>query len=230
MSSFRSLSPDEARIIGGGSPEVPPPGAFVRFLLAEAAWLLAAFAVTVLVSQILHAMGGRWADASEGAALFGLHGLIGVHVLRQNGGQLGRWLAVRWRDLAWGAAGGAVLLGFNFLYAKLLEAGGITAPDMVSMLKMYLPMPVLVFWAGFFAPFVEELYFRGRLTEAFDGRVGPRWSGVMTSGAFAAIHLIPVYVPAYLVFAAVLLGLRRRTGGLVAPIVAHVINNTAALV
>jgi len=230
MSSLRRLSGDEARIIGNGSPEVTPPGAFVRFLLAEAAWLLAAFAVTALVAQVLHALGGRWADASPGAALFGLHGLIGVHVLRRNAGDLARWLTLRRRDLAWGAGGGVALLVFNVLYIKALEAAGLAPPDMAAFLRGLLPMPALVLWAGFVAPFVEELYFRGRLTEAFDARVGPRWSGVITSAAFAAIHGIPVFLPAYLVFAAVLLGLRRKTGGLVASILAHVINNTAALV
>ena len=230
MSSFRRLSDDEARIIGGGSPEVPPPGAFLRFLLAEAAWLLAAFAATVLVAQVLQRMGDGWADAAPGAALFGLHGLIGIHVLRANASAIGRWLVVRGKDLAWGAGGGALLLGFNALYTKLLETAGVAPPDMAAYLKTLLPMPALIFWAGLMAPVVEELYFRGRLTEAFDARVGPRWSGVITSAAFAAIHGIPVFIPAYLVFAVLLLGLRRKTGGLIAPIVAHVINNTAALV
>ena len=202
----------------------------MRFLLAEAAWLLAAFAVTALAAQLLQALGGTWAGAAPGAALFGLHGLIGIHVLRANAGAIGRWLAVRRRDFAWGIAGGGLLLIVNVLYTQLLEAVGLAPPDMAAFLRGLLPMPALLLWAGLLAPIVEELYFRGRLTEAFDARVGPRWSGVITSAAFAAIHMIPVFLPAYLVFAAVLLGLRRRTGGLVAPIVAHVINNTAALV
>ncbi|HEX4824986.1 MAG TPA: CPBP family intramembrane glutamic endopeptidase [Candidatus Polarisedimenticolaceae bacterium] len=202
----------------------------MRFLLGEAAWLLAAFAVTVLVAQALQALGDGWADAAPGAALFGLHGLIGIHVLRANARSIAAWLAVRGKDLAWGAAGGALLLAFNVVYGKLLDTAGVTPPDMVALLRELLPMPALILWAGFLAPVVEEMYFRGRLTEAFDGRVGPRWSGVITSAAFAAIHGIPVFIPAYLVFAAVLLGLRRKTGGLIAPIVAHVINNTAALV
>jgi membrane protease YdiL (CAAX protease family) len=51
----------------------------------------------------------------------------------------------------------------------------------------------------------------------------------VTSVAFAGIHLIPEFFPALLVFALGLLWLRRRTGGLVAPIVAHAVNNVAAL-
>jgi len=46
---------------------------------------------------------------------------------------------------------------------------------------------------------------------------------------FAAIHLIPEFFPALLVFALTLVWLRRRTGSLVAPIVAHAINNLVAL-
>jgi membrane protease YdiL (CAAX protease family) len=73
------------------------------------------------------------------------------------------------------------------------------------------------------------MYFRGRLQDAFTAKLGPGWAGMVSSLAFAAIHGIPAFFPAYLVFAFVLLALRRRTGGLTAPILAHMINNAFAL-
>jgi len=59
--------------------------------------------------------------------------------------------------------------------------------------------------------------------------LGPGWAAGITTIMFAAIHGIPAFLPAYLVFALLLLGLRRRTGRLVAPILAHMVNNAAAL-
>ena len=60
-------------------------------------------------------------------------------------------------------------------------------------------------------------------------RIGPGWAGSLSSLGFAAIHGIKAFLLAYVVFAFVLLALRRRTGGLAAPILAHMINNAVAL-
>jgi len=223
------MRPDEAGIIGGGSPADPARPALKWFVLEEAAWLLAAFAATLLAAQTLLSLGGRWAMAAPGAALFGLHGLVGLHVARANRKELSRWLRPRWRDVLWGVAGGVVLLAFNGAYGWLLEQAGIDVPDVASTLRGMLPAPALYVWAAGLAPVVEELYFRGRLLDAFHVRLGPVWAAIITSLAFAAIHGIPAFMPAYLVFAGLLLALRRRTGGLIAPIVAHMINNAFAL-
>ena len=102
-------------------------------------------------------------------------------------------------------------------------------PDVAAMLRGLIPELVLVTWAAVLAPIVEEMYFRGRLIDAFVPKLGPGWAGTITSLAFAAIHGIPAFFPAYVVFAFVLLALRRRTGGLAAPILAHMINNAFAL-
>jgi membrane protease YdiL (CAAX protease family) len=98
------------------------------------------------------------------------------------------------------------------------------------MLRGLLPESALLAWAAVLAPVVEEMYFRGRLLDAFTPKLGPGWAGTISSLAFAAIHGIPAFFPAYLVFAFVLLALRRRTGGLAAPILAHMINNAFALI
>src|SRR5512139_1022268 len=120
------MQADEAGIIGGGSPADPGRTPFLRFLLEEAAWLLFAFAATVFAAQLLGALGGAWAASAPGVALFGLHGLVGLHVLRADASKVASWWRVRLRDGAWGVAGGAVLLGFNTAYGWLLEALKVT--------------------------------------------------------------------------------------------------------
>ena len=223
------MHPDEARIIGGASSDDPQQLGLGRFLAEEGAWLLAAFAVTILSASFLQTWGGRFASAAPGVALFGLHGLVGIHVMRTEAAKLAAWFRVERRAVALGVVGGMLLLAFNGLYGLALDALGVTPPDVASMLRGLLPETVLVLWAGFMAPVVEEMYFRGRLLDAFAVKLGRNWAGVVTSLAFAAIHGIPAFVPAYLVFAFVLVALRRRTGGLTASIIAHVINNSFAL-
>jgi len=190
---------------------------------------LAAFAVTILSASFLQTWGGRFASASPAVALFGLHGLVGIHVIRTEGAKLAGWFRIDRRAILLGILGGAFLLGFNGLYGLALDAMGVTAPDIAALLRGLLPQPVLITWAALMAPVVEEMYFRGRLLDALDGKLGLVWSGVISSLAFAAIHGIPSFFPAYIVFAFVLTALRRRTGGLTAPIIAHIINNAFAL-
>ena len=122
------------------------------------------------------------------------------------------------------------LLAFHWLYGLGLEALGIVPPDVAEMLRGLLPESALLLWAAVLAPIVEEMYFRGRLQDVFTSKLGPGWAGLVCSLAFAAIHGIPAFLPAYLVFGYALLFLRRRTGGLAAPILAHMINNAFALI
>jgi membrane protease YdiL (CAAX protease family) len=224
------MQPNEAGIIGGVPATVPHGTAGLgRFLAEEGAWLLAALSATVLAAAFLQSRGGALAAASPAVALFGLHGLVGIHVLRTEAGKLAAWFRIDRRSLAWGAGGGLVLLAFNGVYGAALDRLGIVPPDVAAMLRGLLPAPALIAWAALVAPVVEEMYFRGRLIDAFGERLGRGWAGAISSLAFAAIHGIPAFFPAYVVFALVLLGLRRRTGGLTAPIIAHIVNNAFAL-
>jgi membrane protease YdiL (CAAX protease family) len=229
MYFFFPMSADEVGIIGGASTEHPQPSGLGRFLLEESAWLLAAFAVTILTATSIQTWGGRLAPAAPGVALFGLHGLVGIHVLRTEADKLAGWFKFDRRAVLWGVGGGLFLLAFNGLYSLALESLGVVPPDVAAKLRELLPEPVLIFWAALLAPIVEELYFRGRLLDGFAGKLGATWAGMISSVAFAAIHGIPAFVPAYLVFAFTFIALRRRTGGLTAAIIAHVMNNAFAL-
>ena len=238
------MSGNEAGIIGGPggadpgappeqpSPPLPPEPTRPALLvpaLEEGAWLLGAIALTAFVSMALTALKGKFAAAAPPVALFGLHGLVGLHVLRAERGKLPTWLRRGWRIVLAGLAGGALLLAFNGAYSWSIERIGVTPTDVISELTSLAPMPVIVAWAGFFAPIVEELYFRGRLLDALDARIGERWSTAVTAVLFGADHGIPEYFPAFVVLGLGLVWLRRRTGGLVAPIVAHILNNLVAL-
>jgi len=223
------MQPDEAGIIESASSDDPQRPGLGKFLAEEGAWLLAAFAVTILSASFLQGRGGRLAAAAPGVALFGLHGLVGIHVVRTERGKLAGWFRIDRRAVLWGLTGGAFLLAFNGLYGLALEAVGVVPPDVAAMLRGLLPEPALIAWAAVLAPIVEEMYFRGRLQDAFTAKLGAGWAATISSLAFAAIHGIPAFFPAYLVFAFALLFLRRRTGGLAAPILAHMINNAFAL-
>ena len=53
------------------------------------------------------------AAAAPGVALFGLHGLVGIHVVRTELTKLAGWFRIDRRAVVWGVAGGAFLLAFN---------------------------------------------------------------------------------------------------------------------
>ncbi len=224
------MQPDEAGIIESAAPDDPQRPGLGKFLAEEGAWLLAAFAATVLVATFLQGRGGWLAAAAPGVALYGLHGLVGIHVIRTEHQKLAGWFRIDRRAVLWGTAGGATLLAFNWVYGLGLEALGVVPPDVAAMLRGLLPETALVIWAAVLAPIVEEMFFRGRLQDAFTPKLGLGGAGLICSLAFAAIHGIPAFLPAYLAFGYAFLFLRRRTGGLAAPILAHMINNAFALI
>jgi membrane protease YdiL (CAAX protease family) len=188
--------------------------------LLEGAWLALVVAVVGFATMVT---GRAW------VALFGLHGLAGLHVVRADRTRLREWFRPSRRAVGLGIAGGLALLAFNVGYAWVLDRLGFAPPDIPEMLRGMLPMPLVYLWAAGLAPIVEELYFRGRLLEALEARTGAWTPALVTSVLFAAIHMIPEFFPALLVFALALWGLKKRTGGLVAPIIAHMINNLVAL-
>ena len=188
--------------------------------LLEGAWLAL---VVAIVGFATMATGRAW------VALFGLHGLVGLHVVRADRKRLRAWFRPSPRAVGLGIAGGLGLLACNAGYGWVIEKLGFAPPDVPEMLRGMLPMPLVVLWAAVLAPVVEELYFRGRFLEVLEARTGPWTPMVVTSVLFAAIHMIPEFFPALLVFAVALWGLKKRTGGLVAPIIAHMINNLVAL-
>jgi membrane protease YdiL (CAAX protease family) len=190
--------------------------ATVRWLLEEAAWLLLA-----AVPWILAAAYG-WVRTG----LFGLHGTVLVYTALRERSRLAGWLGLRFRDVLVGVAGGGTILFLGAGYGWGLARIGVELPDMASQLRALVPsLPALLAWGALLVPVTEELLFRGRMLRALDHAAGPTVSVLVTSLAFMLVHGIPEAFPAYFAFGLIFVFLRRKTGGLVAPVVAHAVNN-----
>lgn len=134
------------------------------------------------------------------------------------------------RGAGLGVAGGIAMVLVGGGWSWLVEAAGVSPPDVASYLRGLVPSPaVLLLWGAVLVPIVEEAWFRGRLLDAVGDRLDLRWAFLFSSVLFMAVHGIPVFFPAYFAIAAILFLLRERTGGLFAPIVAHALNNAWGL-
>lgn len=133
--------------------------------------------------------------------------------------------------LAAGLIGGLVVWVFpSWVAEKLMQR----FPDFESTLEVLtellltsgpLARAVLVVTIAVSAPLVEELIFRGYLWRVFELGVGRTGALVGTTVLFAAYHLDPIHVVALLPTALFLGWLRLASGSLVAPILAHFVNN-----
>ena len=92
---------------------------------------------------------------------------------------------------------------------------------------------VLGLTIAFMGVLAEELLFRGWLQPALEDRVGPQWAVLLSAVAFSAFHLWAGGATDAISLANLLLGglwfglLAQRSGGLVAPIAAHLGWNVA---
>jgi membrane protease YdiL (CAAX protease family) len=133
----------------------------------------------------------------------------------------GGWrpLPERFSSVAIGAAGGALL----FLLAVLTHSGGLPSLAPAAAFAPWAAVTVLVATA-------EELVLRGALFDELDRSVGVIGAVLVTSVVFALMH-VPLYgwhvVPLDLGVGLWLAGLRLASGGVVAPITAHVIADLA---
>jgi membrane protease YdiL (CAAX protease family) len=89
---------------------------------------------------------------------------------------------------------------------------------------------VFLVFGAFGAPLTEELFFRGYLFGQFKGAGHVRLGIIVSAALFGAIHFSDAYnVPAICLFGVVLAWLFHRTGSLLAPIVAHAVNNAVSI-
>jgi membrane protease YdiL (CAAX protease family) len=87
------------------------------------------------------------------------------------------------------------------------------------------PVMVMALTAG---PFIEEYIFRGVLYAGLLQRVRPAWAAVVSSAAFAALHGSSKAAGSFL-FGLVAAGIYRRTGSLLAAVLAHATMNGTLL-
>lgn len=96
---------------------------------------------------------------------------------------------------------------------------------------------VLSWWPSIIlAPFVEETFFRGFLWRGVQAQLGNLAAFLVTTLLFAAMHygywmpdgvVDPASIIQYLMVSSILGGLRWHSGGTVAPMIAHAVNNSA---
>ena len=158
--------------------------------------------------------------------------------LRGNGPVIDLGLVLRRRDLTIGVVVGVAALLVAALLAWLTSlvagtftsAGGEVAQE-ISAGGNRVAMVAFAIVVALGAPVIEELAFRGLLFNALRKRgVGALWTIVITTVAFAVIHLEPTRIAVLLGIGALLGVLRWRTGAIGAGIVAHAMVNAPAAV
>ncbi|MBI2843229.1 MAG: CPBP family intramembrane metalloprotease [Armatimonadetes bacterium] len=172
----------------------------------------------------------------SGSALSGLIALLVLYLLlRKTGKGLGAiGLTTRdfGRNVLWGIAGYCALLPV-LLVAMVISSilfRGIRTPEH-PLIPMLISgdrtiFTLLFFFGAVFAPFFEEIFFRGVLYNALRARINVVLAAVLSSAAFAVVHpqLPAGFLPIFSIGAvfALLVEVRRS---LVPSIVAHAINN-----
>jgi len=175
---------------------------------------------TFILAGVAAVVGLRWIATVQGSAgalaigfVFGL-GLLGVAL-----GSGWRPVPERRSSIAIGAAGGAVLV----LLAIATRSGQLPWLAPAAPFAPWVAVTVLVATA-------EELVLRGALFDELDGSVGATGAVLITSVAFALMH-VPLYgwhvVPLDLGVGLWLAGLRLATGGIAAPAMAHAVADLA---
>ncbi len=124
----------------------------------------------------------------------------------------------------------AVLVG----YLVLLRGLGSPVTLQPHLLFFAVPAPgEFGFWLGLLVavglgPLAEEIVFRGYVQGALTERLGTRLGIVATAAAFGLVHGLDKALP--LALLGLLFGwLRERTGGLLAPFVAHAVHNAVTV-
>lgn len=137
------------------------------------------------------------------------------------------------RAIGAGVLGGLALLGLGLVYSKALESILGHAPpspwDSAAAMPASTKAVFLVFGA-LGAPVAEEIFFRGYLFGKFKAAGHVDFGILVSSVMFGAVHFSDAYnVPATALYGVILAWLYHRSGSLIAPILAHAINNGVAI-
>jgi len=154
---------------------------------------------------------------------------------RGNGAVIDFGLEVRRSDLAWGLGGGLVVLmvagAIGWATQQIAGDFNSSAGELVEGFRdEAIPLLLLAAAIGIGAPVVEEIFFRGLFWGAVAKRgINPWWATVVSALVFSLVHLEPVRIPLLFVTGLLLGYLRQRTGRIGASILAHMVNNMAAV-
>jgi membrane protease YdiL (CAAX protease family) len=136
--------------------------------------------------------------------------------------------------LLWGAAGagGTILVGVaNEL---VLRAFGLPQPQ-IEAFEWLRGLPIghfaiVALGGAVIAPIVEELFFRGYVFNAYLAEKGVRTAYVGSAAIFGIVHGLPTLFLGIFSMGLVLAFLYRRSGSIIAPVVAHLLNNSLAFI
>lgn len=115
-----------------------------------------------------------------------------------------------------------------FLKSPLAALGDLTTQALQSIQRAY------GFWAtlalvAIFVPAIEEILFRGVILQSLSRFISFRWAAVIQAALFAGVHEPTQALPYVFLLSLLAALLVRRTGGLLAPMLFHGINNAVFL-
>src|SRR5882762_3244819 len=126
----------------------------------------------------------------------------------------------------WGAAVG---LGYALqAYRHLAALGDLTTQALQSIQREYGSWTALALVA-IFVPAIEEMLFRGVILQSLSRFISFRWAAVIQASLFAGVHEPTQALPYVFLLGLLAALLVRRTGGLLAPMLFHGINNAVFL-
>jgi membrane protease YdiL (CAAX protease family) len=142
-----------------------------------------------------------------------------------------------WAEVAWGILGYIVIMPAVILVTIAASRIPGAEDSAIHPIVYELGAPgssavlaLLFILAAVFAPLTEETMFRGVFFNALAPRLGVAWSIVVSSLVFSILHpQLPVGGPAIYLLGVGFSALYAIRGSLVAPMVAHAINNGATL-
>jgi membrane protease YdiL (CAAX protease family) len=222
--------------ISGRLPAAGPPRThrwgLGAYLLVELVFLLTSVAVGVLVVGDGPPRAWTLALALSVPTLLAAGTAVLITRLRGNGPRADLRLAWSWPDvrlgLLFGIGGLFVTLPASMLYLSIVGPDATSAVgEVFGDVRASLPLALVIFaTVVFVAPLCEEIVYRGLLWGAVERlRVG-RWVPlVVTTLLFALAHFEFTRTPLLLVVAIPIALARFYTGGLLASIVAHQVNN-----
>jgi membrane protease YdiL (CAAX protease family) len=140
----------------------------------------------------------------------------------------------RWRAVLLGLGGGIAAILLSVVMGLLLKLVGWPVHEQAWLEELLGDRDViwrLAPWIVVVVPIAEEVFFRAYMLRFMAQRLGFLAALILSSIVFAAIHLNPSGFPVYVVIAAVMAWVYRRSGSLVSPILAHMtLNGTVLLV
>ncbi len=160
--------------------------------------------------------------------------VLTLYYIRKRGGRVNQIgiSPARPKHFVLGVFFGLALMIASALVSILLAPFGLVPAQESLREIMGLPgvFPTMLLWAGILAPIIEEIFFRGFCYGAFKSRWGRGIAIAISSLLFAVAHFDPLGVVQFTVLGVLLAYAYDRTGSLPLVTVAHVMNNTVAII